>query len=143
MSVNAAAFAPGAVGGVAAAGQISDNNNTVGRKKAPVVAAVATPNGKALKSGLMMTTAVNNNNHLVHVKAAALVAADDLLVVSAIRRQHMKDVFQPWVMQVPLPINITITCISIYCFPIKKDEKKVFLSIYFIFFFVFLPRLKK
>ena len=47
-------------------------------------------------------TAVNNNNneHLVHVKAAALLQVDDLLVMSAIRRQHMKDVFQPWVMQV-------------------------------------------
>jgi len=46
-------------------------------------------------------TAVNNNNneHLVHVKAAALLQVDDLLVMSAIRRQHMKDVFQPWVMQ--------------------------------------------
>ena len=118
ISVNAAgaAVAPGAVGGgVVATGHISDNNNTMGRKKVPAVA-VATPNGKAFKSsGQMTTAAVNNNNHLVHVKAAALVAADDLLVISAIRRQHMKEVFQPWVMQVPPPINIpiSITCISI------------------------------
>ena len=70
--------------------------------------AVCNSSGKIVKNNAASQGAAKsiNNNRLEHdlhykqTRSNGGPANDDMLVVSALRRQQMKDAFQPWVMQV-------------------------------------------